>query len=77
MDLRLNTWFYCDNIWNTFCFQTIENISMLTNLTSLFIGKNKITKLQGLETLVNLRTLSMQVLQNYSYKHFSVFNDLI
>jgi protein phosphatase 1 regulatory subunit 7 len=33
----------------------------LTNLTELWLGKNKITKLEGLDTLVNLRLLSMQV----------------
>lgn len=44
-----------------FNLQVIENLETLTNLTSLFIGKNKITKIEKLETLVNLRTLSMQV----------------
>jgi protein phosphatase 1 regulatory subunit 7 len=33
----------------------------MTNLTELWLGKNKITKLQGLESLVNLKILSIQV----------------
>lgn len=41
--------------------QAIENIDTLTNLESLFLGKNKITKLQNLDALSNLRVLSMQV----------------
>ena len=44
-----------------FFWQVIENISTLTNLTSLFMGKNKLTKIQGLDTLTQLRTLSIQV----------------
>lgn len=39
----------------------IENIDTLTNLESLFLGKNKITKLQNLDALTNLTVLSMQV----------------
>lgn len=42
--------------------QAIENIDTLTSLDSLFLGKNKITKLQNLDALSNLRVLSMQVL---------------
>lgn len=42
--------------------QAIENIDTLTNLESLFLGKNKITKLQNLDALTNLTVLSMQVL---------------
>lgn len=42
--------------------QAIENIDTLTNLQSLFLGKNKITKLQNLDALTNLTVLSMQVL---------------
>ena len=41
--------------------QAIENIDTLTNLESLFLGKNKITKLQNLDALTNLTVLSMQV----------------
>ena len=32
----------------------------MTNLTELWLGKNKITQLDGLDTLVNLRLLSIQ-----------------
>ena len=39
----------------------IENIAPLVNLTKLYLGKNKITKISGLETLVNLTCLSLQV----------------
>lgn len=42
--------------------QAIENIDTLTNLDSLFLGKNKITKLQNLDALSNLTVLSIQVL---------------
>lgn len=42
--------------------QAIENIDTLTSLESLFLGKNKITKLQNLDALTNLTVLSMQVL---------------
>lgn len=34
---------------------------MLTNLTELWLGKNKITKLENIDQLVNLRILSIQV----------------
>lgn len=42
--------------------QAIENIDTLANLDSLFLGKNKITKLQNLDALTNLTVLSIQVL---------------
>lgn len=42
--------------------QVIENIDALANLDSLFLGKNKITKLQNLDALTNLTVLSIQVL---------------
>ncbi|XP_032081541.1 protein phosphatase 1 regulatory subunit 7 isoform X2 [Thamnophis elegans] len=38
----------------------IQNIDTLTNLDSLFLGKNKITKLQNLDALTNLTVLSIQ-----------------
>jgi len=41
--------------------QTIENIETLTNLEELYIGKNKITKMDGLSTLTKLTLLSIQV----------------
>lgn len=41
--------------------QAIENIDALTSLESLFLGKNKITKLQNLDALTSLTVLSMQV----------------
>ncbi|XP_074820326.1 protein phosphatase 1 regulatory subunit 7 isoform X1 [Natator depressus] len=40
--------------------QAIENTDTLTNLDSLFLGKNKITKLQNLDALTNLTVLSIQ-----------------
>ena len=52
-------------------FQVLENLESLTSLQSLFVGKNKIAKLQGLDALVNLRTLSIQVRD-----HWSTFVDL-
>lgn len=39
----------------------IENLGPLVNLESLFLGKNKITKIEGLDALPNLRVLSLQV----------------
>lgn len=39
----------------------IENISHLTRLRELYIGKNKLTKIEGLETLRDLRLLSIPV----------------
>lgn len=47
--------------------QRLENLEQLTNLRSLYVGKNKITKLEGLSTLVKLGTLSIQV---SAYVHF-------
>lgn len=41
--------------------QRLENLEELTNLRSLYVGKNKITKLEGLSTLIKLGTLSIQV----------------
>ncbi|PLW15181.1 hypothetical protein PCANC_12841, partial [Puccinia coronata f. sp. avenae] len=38
----------------------IANLSCLTNLTELWLGRNKISKLEGLDSLVNLRSLSIQ-----------------
>lgn len=49
--------------------QAIENIDTLTSLESLFLGKNKITKLQNLDALSNLRVLSMQVLLQLCLPH--------
>jgi protein phosphatase 1 regulatory subunit 7 len=40
--------------------QVIENLSELTNLESLFLGKNKITQLNNLESLSKLKLLSIQ-----------------
>lgn len=40
--------------------KTIENLPSSANLRSLFLGKNKITKIQGLEGLTGLKTLSIQ-----------------
>lgn len=43
------------------CSQVIENLDTLASLQSLFLGTNKITKLQNLEGLHNLTVLSIQV----------------
>lgn len=40
--------------------RAIENLDALVNLEELWLGKNKITKLQGLEKLAKLRLLSIQ-----------------
>lgn len=40
--------------------QVIENLDELINLESLFLGKNKITKLDNLQFLTKLKLLSMQ-----------------
>ncbi|KAG8686519.1 hypothetical protein FRC09_014071 [Ceratobasidium sp. 395] len=40
--------------------RTIENLDGLESLEELWLGKNKITKLQGLSTLKRLRVLSIQ-----------------
>ena len=45
-------------------FQEIEGIETLTKLDSLYVGKNKITKLKGLDTLLDLKILSIQVREN-------------
>lgn len=37
--------------------QHITNLSCLTNLTELWLGRNKISKLEGLDALVNLRSV--------------------
>ena len=39
----------------------MEGLENLTKLHSLYIGKNKITRIQGLSTITNLSVLSMQV----------------
>lgn len=43
------------------CSQVIENLDSLTSLQSLFLGTNKITRLQNLDALHNLTVLSIQV----------------
>lgn len=40
--------------------QVIENIEHLTNLIQLWLGKNKIRKLECLDTFANLQILSIQ-----------------
>lgn len=74
--LGYTTWLYCGYTvtatptrWSfaitlspLFVSQVIENIDALANLDSLFLGKNKITKLQNLDALTNLTVLSIQVL---------------
>ncbi|KAA0196457.1 hypothetical protein HAZT_HAZT000696 [Hyalella azteca] len=39
---------------------TIENLDGLVGLNSLFLGKNKITRLQNLDCLLNLKVLGIQ-----------------
>jgi Leucine-rich repeat (LRR) protein len=41
--------------------QVIENLEGLENLKCLYLGKNKITKIQNLDSLKKLETLSLQV----------------
>lgn len=41
--------------------QAMENLSGLTNLTELWLGKNKITEITGIETLTSLTRLDVQV----------------
>ena len=43
-------------------FQALENLDTFTKLTSLYIGKNKITALQNLGALSSPTILSIQVL---------------
>lgn len=45
----------------------IENLDGLTNLKSIFLGKNKITKLQNLDSLINLEILGVQVSDTVLY----------
>lgn len=40
--------------------QVIENLDQLVNLESLFLGKNKITQLNNLQSLSKLKLLSIQ-----------------
>ncbi|MEQ2184369.1 hypothetical protein GOODEAATRI_007180, partial [Goodea atripinnis] len=42
----------------------IENLDALSSLQSLFLGTNKITKLQNLDSLHNLSVLSIQMNDN-------------
>ena len=42
------------------CLQKIENLDTLTSLEQLWLGKNKITSLDGLSSLTNLTILSIQ-----------------
>lgn len=42
-------------------YQVIENLDGLDKLTALYLGKNKITKIDGLENLKELKLLSIQV----------------
>ena len=42
-------------------FQLIEGLETLKYLEEIFLGKNKISKLCGFESLRNLRLLSIQV----------------
>lgn len=48
--------------------QVIENLDTLSSLQSLFLGTNKITKLQNLEGLHNLTVLSIQVISHVIFK---------
>lgn len=48
--------------------QVIENLDTLSSLQSLFLGTNKITKLQNLEGLHNLTVLSIQVISYVIFK---------
>ena len=41
--------------------QTIEGIETLVDLKELYVGKNKITRITGLENLTRLTLLSIQV----------------
>ncbi|XP_041125610.1 protein phosphatase 1 regulatory subunit 7-like isoform X2 [Polyodon spathula] len=45
--------------------EVIENIENLSHLDSLFLGTNKITKLQNLDGLASLTVLSIQVLSHH------------
>lgn len=42
--------------------QKIENIETLTGLQSLYLGKNKIGKIENLEMCTDLKVLSIQVM---------------
>ncbi len=41
--------------------QKIENIESLTGLDSLYLGKNKISVIENVQTLTNLTVLDIQV----------------
>ncbi len=41
--------------------QAIENLDSLTSLTELWLGKNKIVRCEGLDSLVGLTKLDVQV----------------
>jgi Leucine-rich repeat (LRR) protein len=47
----------CDLCW----VQTIANLEQLTNLTELWLGKNKFTEITGVATLTKLARLDIQV----------------
>lgn len=49
--------------------QVIDNLDALSSLQSLFLGTNKITKLQNLDGLHNLTVLSIQVPARRSSQH--------
>lgn len=44
--------------------QIIENLEGLENLENLYLGKNKITNIQRLDSLKKLSILSLQVMTN-------------
>lgn len=52
--------------WCFFPSQVIENLDTLSSLQSLFLGTNKITRLQNLDGLHNLSVLSIQVVSQQS-----------
>lgn len=49
----------------------MENLTALRNLRELWLGKNKIEKIQGLECLPNLRLLDVQV--SFAWKKYICF----
>lgn len=55
----------------------IENLDGLTNLKSIFLGKNKITKLQNLDSLINLEILGVQVSESVWYSVNGIYQEFL
>lgn len=56
--------------------QSLAHLEQLTNLEELWVGKNKIASLEGIESLRNLRILSIQSNRLTSLDHLETLSKL-